>query len=66
MTKDIDRKVFCLRRDLISINIVNLLRSTSSFWSTTGIFPQEIILGLKEEMRVAEVKLVGSASKNIQ
>ncbi|PRP86390.1 heat shock protein beta-11-like [Planoprotostelium fungivorum] len=29
-----------------------------TFWSTTGGFPQEIVLGFKQEIRIAEVRTV--------
>jgi hypothetical protein len=30
--------------------------SHNTFWSTTGMFPQALIIGFKEEVKIAEIK----------
>eukprot|EP01112_Ceratiomyxa_fruticulosa_P007047 TRINITY_DN1815_c0_g1_i1.p1 TRINITY_DN1815_c0_g1~~TRINITY_DN1815_c0_g1_i1.p1 ORF type:complete len:143 (+),score=25.99 TRINITY_DN1815_c0_g1_i1:126-554(+) len=36
----------------------NTFAHTPSFWSTTGLYPQEIFLGFKDEVRVTEIRTV--------
>eukprot|EP01116_Phalansterium_solitarium_P019107 TRINITY_DN5243_c0_g1_i2.p2 TRINITY_DN5243_c0_g1~~TRINITY_DN5243_c0_g1_i2.p2 ORF type:complete len:139 (+),score=17.89 TRINITY_DN5243_c0_g1_i2:79-495(+) len=43
----------------------NMLKRDGSFWMSTGMFPQEIIVALGEEQRISEVKLVTSNVKEV-
>jgi hypothetical protein len=37
-------------------------QNTTSFWSTTGLYPHELFVGFREELRIVEIKIVSSES----
>ncbi len=49
----------------MAFEIVKILFRGKAFWSTTGMYPQEIVIALKEEMRVAEIKTVTAGVKKL-
>mmetsp|Transcript_25670 Transcript_25670/g.35457 ORF Transcript_25670/g.35457 Transcript_25670/m.35457 type:complete len:132 (+) Transcript_25670:49-444(+) len=37
----------------------------STFWSTTGLFPQELIIKLKDNVSISKVKMLSSAVRKL-
>jgi hypothetical protein len=38
-------------------------RNLKTFWMTTGMFPQELLIDLKSPMAVNEVQMISTGSK---
>eukprot|EP00026_Physarum_polycephalum_P020531 Phypoly_transcript_23167.p1 GENE.Phypoly_transcript_23167~~Phypoly_transcript_23167.p1 ORF type:complete len:180 (+),score=22.10 Phypoly_transcript_23167:25-564(+) len=60
---DIEVVATCHNEEYPPENVLE--QNTTSFWATTGLYPHELFLGFREEIRVAEIKIVSSEIRTI-